>query len=178
MAILWIVPKSYGDGVNCTVSINYRQSSGFSLIEILVAVLILGVGLLATARMQIAGIQNTQGGYMRAQASNLAYDMVDRMRTNTPAVTDGDYDLAIDGATPTVVACKGQAVSCSTTEMADFDQFWWRSTIDAFLPSGAGSIETEDNGTFTTVTVTLTWFDPTSAADGAEQNILTAELPR
>jgi len=158
---------------------NYRKpTSGFTLVEILVALVVVGIGLLATARMQLLAIQNTQGGYMRAQASNIGYDIVDRMRGNTPAVTNGDYDLAAGDATPGQIACKGAGADCSTAEMAQFDLYWWRETVDEFLPSGTGAIATVDDGVITTVTISLTWIDPYSAADGAEQNVFTAELPR
>jgi type IV pilus assembly protein PilV len=156
----------------------FEKDSGFTLIEILISIVVIGVGLMATARMQLLAVQNTQGGYMRAQASNIGYDIIDRMRVNTPALTNGDYDIGADDDTPAVIDCKGADANCSTVEMAQFDHFWWRETVEEFLPSGTGAIATEDNGTFTKVTVSLTWIDPYSAADGAEQNVFTAELPR
>jgi len=62
--------------------------------------------------------------------------------------------------------------------MAQFDLYWWRETINEFLPGGTGAIVTADNGTITKVTISLTWVDPNSAANGAEQSVFTAELPR
>jgi len=155
-----------------------RHADGFTLIEILIAVVIMGVGLLITAKMQLVAIQNTQGGYMRAQAANIGYDVIDRMRANIPAVTNGNYDIVAAAAKPAPVDCKGNDANCSTVRMAQFDHFWWRETIEEFLPNGTGAIVTADNGTFTKVTVTLTWVDPYSIAQGVEQNVFTAELPR
>ena len=157
---------------------NRKNENGFTLIEILIAVVIMGVGLLMTAKMQLVAVQNTQGGYMRAQAANIGYDVIDRMRANVPAVTAGNYDLAGGAAKPAPIDCKGNDADCSTAQMAQFDHFWWRETIEEFLPNGTGAIATADNGTFTKVTVTLSWVDPYSAAQGAEQNVFTAELPR
>ena len=153
-------------------------SRGFTFVEILVAIIIIGVGLLATARMQLLAVQNTQGGYLRSQASNIGYDIIDRMRANTPAVTNGNYDLAAGDATPAQITGKGAGADCSTAQMARFDLFWWRQAVVGNLPNGTGAIATVDNGTITSVTITLTWIDPNSAADGAEQNVFTAELPR
>jgi type IV pilus assembly protein PilV len=164
--------------VNTDVNINRKNEFGFTLIEILIAVVIMGVGLLITAKMQLVAIQNTQGGYMRSQAANIGYDIIDRMRTNIPAVTNGDYDIAAGDGQPAPIDCKGNDANCSTGQMAQFDHFWWRETIGEFLPNGTGSIVTADNGTFTKVTITLSWLDPYSVAQGAEQNVFTAELPR
>jgi type IV pilus assembly protein PilV len=156
----------------------FHNHNGFSLIEVLAAMIVLGVGLLATAKMQILALQNTQGGYMRAQVAHISYDIIDRMRTNPLAVTTGNYDLAAADATPGIVNCKGAAANCTAANMAQFDHFWWRTTISEFLPNGTGAITTVDDGTFTTVTITVTWIDPYSAADGAEQSLMMAELPR
>jgi type IV pilus assembly protein PilV len=83
----------------------FHNHNGFSLIEVLAAMIVLGVGLLATAKMQILALQNTQGGYMRAQVAHISYDIIDRMRTNPLAVTTGNYDLAAADATPGIVNC-------------------------------------------------------------------------
>jgi type IV pilus assembly protein PilV len=156
----------------------FHNNNGFSLIEVLAAVIVLGVGLLATAKMQILALQNTQGGYMRAQVSHISYDIIDRMRTNPLAVTNGSYDLAEADDTPGIINCKGSGANCTAANMAQFDHYWWRTTIDESLPNGTGEITTVDDGIYTTVTINITWIDPYSAANGAEQSILIAELPR
>jgi type IV pilus assembly protein PilV len=153
-----------------------HHSRGFTLIEVLVAILVIGAGLLLAARMQLVGIQNTQGGYMRSQAAYLGYEIVDRMRTNIPAVSAGSYDLASTDGTPVEVDCKGTDADCTTADMAQFDQFWWRTALGNALPSATGAIATVDDDDFTTVTVNVTWMDPFSVADGAEQSVITAEL--
>jgi len=155
-----------------------RWADGFSIVEVLVTIIIIGTGLLVAARMQMMSIQNTQGGYMQAQASNIGYDIVDRMRVNLEAVNDGDYAIAAADADPAVIDCKGSTADCSTDEMAQYDVYWWRRAIGATLPSGTGAIATVQNGTITEITVTVAWFDPYTAADGAESSVFRAELPR
>ena len=156
----------------------HRFENGFTLIEVLVSMVILSIGLLGMVGMQLTAMQNTQGGYMRAQASMMVYDVFDRMRANTPAVTNGDYDLALNAETPAMPACTGVGANCSTDQIADFDLSSWRTIMGIYMPAGNGSVATVDNGTTTGVTVTVNWIDPYSAEDGAEVLAMVAELPR
>lgn len=57
-----------------------RTQKGISLIEVLVAVLILGVGLLGLAGLQANALRNTQSAYLSTEASILAYDFLDQAR--------------------------------------------------------------------------------------------------
>lgn len=63
-------------------------SAGFTLIEILISVVVLAIGLLGMAALQMNGLRNNQSAYFRAQATQLAYDMADRMRTNIVEARD------------------------------------------------------------------------------------------
>ena len=63
-----------------------RRESGFSLIEVLVALLVLSIGLLGLAALQAQGLRFNHDAYVRTQATNLAYDIVDRMRVNNTAL--------------------------------------------------------------------------------------------
>ncbi|BCQ64926.1 hypothetical protein PBOI14_66760 [Pseudomonas sp. Boi14] len=71
---------------------NVRDAQdGMTLIEVLVALLILAVGLLGAAAVQIKALQYTDSSRMTTQASFIAYDMLDRIRANAAA----DYSVAI-----------------------------------------------------------------------------------
>ena len=99
---------------------------GLTLIEILVTVLVLAIGLLGLAGLQATAVRFNTRAYIRSQATNLAYDMADRMRVNLIAATNGAYDIAI-GTNPT------------GTTLAAQDLQEWRTALTA-LPSGTGSI--------------------------------------
>ena len=60
----------------------YRGRKGFTLIEVMVAVLILAFGLLGFALLQTMNLRFTQSANQRTQATNLAYDLLDQMRAN------------------------------------------------------------------------------------------------
>ena len=157
---------------------NATESRGFTLIEVLVSMVILAIGLLGLAVLQIASMQNTQGGYLRAQATLLAYDIIDRMRANIPGVSAGNYDIALATAAPGGLSCLNLVVApgCTVAEMGNFDVTQWRTSLGAYLPDGNGSIAAADIGTTTRVTVNVQWTDPYSANKGAEQLNLVAEL--
>lgn len=71
-----------------------HAQDGMTLIEVLVALLILAVGLLGAAAVQIKALQYTDSSRMSTQASFIAYDMLDRIRANTAA----DYGVATPAA--------------------------------------------------------------------------------
>ena len=75
-----------------------RWQAGVSLVEVLVAVVVLSIGLLGLAGLQASGIRVGQSSIYRSQAAQLAYDMVDRMRVNVASA--GSYGIGLADATP------------------------------------------------------------------------------
>lgn len=71
-----------------------KHHSGFSMIEVLVAVLVLAIGLLGIAAVQTAALKNNNSALQRSQATMLAYFMMDAMRANRSVAIIGSYDLA------------------------------------------------------------------------------------
>jgi len=59
-----------------------QTQSGFSMIEVLIAIVILAIGLLGFALLQTLNLRYTQGANARTQATNLGYTMLDQMRAN------------------------------------------------------------------------------------------------
>jgi type IV pilus assembly protein PilV len=149
---------------------------GFTLVDTLVTLIVLSVGLLAVARLQILTVQNTRGGQMRSQASLLAYDITDRMRANPAGAADGDYDLALQAATPKTGGCRGIKADCNTTEMADFDLAAWRGLLGVYLPQASGSVATVNNGDTVQTTVTVRWIDTYRADQGEEQLVVATDI--
>lgn len=107
--------------------IGYRQR-GFYLIEALVAALILAIGLLSVAVLQIIGLKNTDSAALYSQATSLATEAIDRMRINRASALAGNYDIAI-----------GAAPSGSTIEATDL--IGWKADMVGRLPSGDGAVD-------------------------------------
>jgi type IV pilus assembly protein PilV len=109
---------------------------GFTLLEILVAVVVLSIGLLGLASLQAVGLRTNQSAYLRSQATLLAEDMVDRMRANNLAVRANAYDLP----TATASANCRSAVGCSPNDMAQNDYAEWTTTLARVFPNGEGVV--------------------------------------
>ena len=99
---------------------------GFSLIEVLVAVLIVAIGLVGVAGMQFVGLKGNQQSFSKNQAAHHAQSLLERMRSNPDGVADGSYvydsDTA-DCATAPAASCGLSSVTCSNDEMAKYDLF-------------------------------------------------------
>ncbi|HZF32011.1 MAG TPA: type IV pilus modification protein PilV [Gammaproteobacteria bacterium] len=122
---------------------------GFTLFEVLIALVVLSVGLLGLASLQTNTLKFNQGAYLRTQATNLAYDMADRMRANRAAGIANAYDNVAFATT--LPDCNPAAVA--GTGVAERDISAWRIALVCALPSGNGQIDT--NGR--TVTIDVQW---------------------
>jgi type IV pilus assembly protein PilV len=104
---------------------------GFTLVEVLVAVLVLSIGLLGIAGLQLNGMRNNHIAYVRTQATVLANGMLDRIRANRDAFASGDYDLAKSDA---------PAAPSGGATIEETDLYEWTQSLSTLLPSGDGAI--------------------------------------
>jgi type IV pilus assembly protein PilV len=109
------------------------SQKGFTLIEVLIAVLVLGIGLLGLAALQTAGIRSNQNAYLRSQATIMAYDMIDRMRANYEGSFNVAYDDSVDNL---FISC----AKCSPQQIAQNDLYEWRLMLSQTLPGGNGVV--------------------------------------
>lgn len=151
---------------------NKHQQSGFSLIEVLVTMLIVGVGLMGLIALMVKGMQASSGSAMRSIASAQAYDMADRMRANINGVIAGDYsNIVPPGSTTTCPLEDDDLVepadpddleACVGANMAGKDKCAWHLANANRLPSGAGAICKE--ATENWYSIHLAWDDGKTGA--------------
>jgi len=135
------------------------KEGGFTLLEVLVALLVLTIGLLGLAALQASGTRYVHGSYLRSQAVIQAYDMADRIRANLPGVQAGAY-TSLSGIPSSPPDCLGS--TCSPGDMATFDLWQWNTANAALLPAGAGSVAIAANTGGCAVancicTITVSW---------------------
>lgn len=116
-------------------NVHYRiirsRQGGFSLLEVLIALLVLSIGLLGLASLQIRSVQVNHSAYMRTQATNLAYAILDSWRANKDAVLSS-------GATPP-------------------DLNTWKGKIGEVLPGG--DLQVALDSATQQYALTITWRD-------------------
>lgn len=134
---------------------------GLTLLEILIALVVLSVGLLGIAGMQATGLRNNHAAYTKTQATALAMDMADRIRANPKgAAKDADSYTGFDttGVIPEDPKCIDDG--CTPAQMAAFDKYQWSQPLisnDAPLLPGGRGIITRAGDLFT---ITLLWLEP------------------
>jgi type IV pilus assembly protein PilV len=132
-----------------------KKQSGFTLIEVLIALVILSFGLLGLAGLQATSLRNNLSAYHRSQATQLAYDMADRMRANLAdagTYAASTYSTVAPTAATQQAGCTTVANPCASAAMAQQDLFEWNRNIiggpatgglpltPATLPLGQGLI--------------------------------------
>lgn len=153
---------------------------GFSLIEVLVALLIVAVGLLGVAKMQSAAIGNTKVASSRSIASIFAASQAAAMMANKAywaaglLSAPGTVSVAGTALTETTLnsltnACTVSA--CTPTELAAFDLKSWGTSLQAQLPSGTGAIACSTTvGVPITCSITVSWAEKYIGINGATSN--------
>ncbi|MBO6704128.1 MAG: type IV pilus modification protein PilV [Pseudomonadales bacterium] len=102
------------------------RQRGFSLIEVLVAAVIMSVGVLGVAGMQVASLQQNRTALLRSEAQQLAWDLSDRMLVN-PQATYAAVDFS--EAPSFTTNCSNS--NCTLAQMAEYDIAQWKCAINA-----------------------------------------------
>ena len=153
-----------------TAADSTRYQKGFSLVEILVALLVLSIGLLGLAALQTTSLKYNTDSYFRTQATYFVYDIVDRMRANSASVVDGGtYDVPDTSSATSIIstyqscksstcACDATAV-CDTTQLAMHDLGKWYERMGQVLPgaSNNNNLATIVIDSTKKITVTINW---------------------
>jgi type IV pilus assembly protein PilV len=155
--------KRTPDTVTSTAGHFGNKQQGFTLLEVLIALLVLSIGLLGLAALQTIGLRSNEMASMRTTSTMLAYDISDRMRANGQGILDGDYVINSGPITGTPSDCT--ATDCTTAQMALFDLNQWKNAVAA-LPGGLADI-TQVAGPPLTHTITVRWDQNRTGATGS-----------
>jgi type IV pilus assembly protein PilV len=119
-------------------SVRLRQIQGFTLLEVMIAIIVIAFGFLAFAGMQLISIRNAHSGTYQTIATQLAREMADNLRANKAGVASGYYDNpAVGGLLNTNCLT---TIGCTTQNMASMDLYLWDKKLATVLPLGSGHV--------------------------------------
>lgn len=135
--------------------------TGFTIVEVLVSLVVLSIGLLGIAKLVLYSAHANDSAYLRSQATQLAYEILDSMRANSTGAKAGNYNTAL-AAGPVVPAVNCLTSACTNpSDQAAYDIYQWKERLAAptgALPSGQGSVAVSA-GLPATATITVQWDD-------------------
>jgi type IV pilus assembly protein PilV len=138
---------------------------GFSLLEVMIALLVLSIGLLGIAGLQTFSLQYNHQSYERTQATVLISEIFDRIMANPTAARAGNYDSVALGTTSASYSAYGNCptTGCATTsELATYDKYLWKLAIEnSKMAQGKGSISRVNaaNTNSLVYDITVTWVE-------------------
>lgn len=130
-----------------------RRQRGFSLVEVLIALVIMSVGMLGIAGLFVQGMQAGRTSVLRHHAVTLAGDVADRIRAN-PRAGAAYEDAGVDNA------CVGYGNNCDEASMAAHDVLLWQQQAVDSLPSGVVGVVFDITATPPLYTINVTWAEP------------------
>jgi type IV pilus assembly protein PilV len=133
-----------------------HRTRGFTLVEALVALVVLSIGMLGIAALYVESLRAGRTALIRSQAVNLASDMADRIRANRTG--GASYAKDVDDAGVLSDDCEqgGASASCTPAIMADHDKAIWDAEVIQSLPGGTAQIEFTDANPDVYL-ITVTW---------------------
>lgn len=147
------------------------KNKGVSLVESLVALVVLSVGMLGIAALYVESLRSGRTALMRSQAVILATDMADRIRANRGAGVA--YAKGVDSTGTENAACISGGAGCTPAAMAAHDIARWHRAVDGradtptSLPGGRGAIEVTAGVPLSTYRITVTWSESNQAASSS-----------
>jgi type IV pilus assembly protein PilV len=150
----------------------FIPTRGFTLLEVLIAVLVFSIGLLGVAGMVLASMRGVHTAQLHTQATLQAQWIGDAMRANPGAVMAGDYNMTA----PSVVSANCN-VGCNPQRAAVYDMQRWGAQLARVLPAGQGTVicdvtasplrEGERAFPVGLCTITLTWSESDETQDAS-----------
>ena len=156
------------------ISLHKRAAdSGFTLVEVLVALVVLSIGLLGLAALQLSSLQFNTNSLLRTQATVVAYDLIDRMRSNRAGFTADAYNVLSQSDAANILTnynsckassckCEGGTSACDSSTLALYDLGNWYEQTDRLLPGSKDKSQRPTisrNSATNEVTITINWFE-------------------
>jgi type IV pilus assembly protein PilV len=161
-----------------------HRSRGFSLIEVMVALIVCAVGLLGLAKMESLALSSTSVASSRSLAAIEASSLAAAMHANpgywaggfAPATTLVSASAANNFSSAAACLTAGSG-SCIPSAMAFYDLQQWAIAVGAVLPGYLATITCSTTGFPVTCTIQIQWQENAVAGNAQQTNIGALALP-
>lgn len=147
-----------------------RQNLGVSLIEVLIALVVISIGLLGLAGLQVTGLAYTHSAELRGTAAIVVNNMAAAMSANLAGVENDLYQIEDTSEVLSSQPLFCRVADCTAAQVATADLWLWATQVDRELPGGKGKIVCEENPCRpnSAYTITVSWQEKNFAreADG------------
>ncbi len=140
-----------------------HRARGFTLVEALVALVVLSIGMLGIAALYVESLRAGRTALVRTTAVNLASDMADRIRANRAGGVTYDKDADDAGTLSDDCEQDGASASCTPAVMANHDKAIWDAEVVRSLPAGIAQIDFTA-GTPNAYVITVSWAEQEATA--------------
>ena len=119
-----------------TTSRRFPRARGYTLLEVLVALIVFSIGLLGLAAMLVSAVKGNHKAYYHSQAVNVAQAMADGRRATAVAVWQDQYDTGF-----TAGGVPANCTPCTPAQNAARDIAAWGRMANTLLPNGQVAID-------------------------------------
>ena len=136
-----------------------RSCTGFTLLEVLVAVVILSIGMLGLMGLQTVALRQNNSAQTRSYAIDYINELVDRMRANRPGVDANFYhadptpgpistapSLPSDPGFDCINTYPAEATGCNPQQIAQIDLYTWKNSANFVFPGSQATVTCTDSG--------------------------------
>ena len=124
-------------------SSHLKTQSGSSLIEVLIAVLVVSVGLLGLAGLQTQSLKSNHSSFIRSNVTHMGYDLGERMRLFEAEALNGDFNTGSARLTA------------------------WEAGLTNIVGNDVSTTVTQDTNQFT---ISIRWLESRGGIDAAANN--------
>lgn len=164
---------------------SHRHQCGMTLVEVLIAAIVLGIGLLGVAALQVNALQGAGNAQLRSKATDLTSSLVDRVRANLDALNTYNTAVATCDATAPVDICSmdaddttNNAADCSPAQMALYDLWVTRCNVEDDLPGGQLAVACPNGCTgLDPMQITVSWQTQNANVAFRTEQIVTSVIP-
>ena len=140
---------------------------GFTLVEVLITNIVMSVGLLGIAGLQLTSLKNNDSAYLYSISALYSYSLIDYMRANRKSAIAGNYNIGLSRFTDLA------PISVSSS-LAEVDRYHWYLQLNNDLPNAKAAINCNAN---IICAVKIEWDDSVAAGTALTKNTtLTAQL--